>query len=301
MFVKKSPSTTPRLSWTDSWPLGPALAPAPSSATPRRRLSANDKSPLGSPRHGAKAADAWLKAARTSVLMRKQPQETHGYLLRAAKMRKVEAGEVVYEEGAVPDAFYVINEGSFRVSTSTVDGSSRQLARVLGPSDTFGSHELLLGLKQRTVQVACVEAGAVWVLPLKIFDAQLKVPPAPAPSLIARVSAVPLFTSLSKEAIKQLCRAVQDNVTVAKGEALVQQGERCALYMLESGQLKLVCDGQEDAKTILKAPRSFGEPSLYADETLRVHEAAITAWAGEAKLLKFDAADIEALIGYGLP
>ena len=127
------------------------------------------------------------------------------------------------------------------------------------------------------------------------------VPPAPAPSLIARVSAVPLFASLSKEAIKQLCRAVQDNVTVAKGEALVQQGERCALYMLESGQLKLVCDEQEDAKTILKAPRSFGEPSLYADETLRVHEAAITAWAGEAKLLKFDAADIEALIGYGLP
>ena len=58
MFAKKSPSTTPRLSWTDSWPLGPALAPAPSSATPRRRLSANDKSPLGSPRHGAKAADA---------------------------------------------------------------------------------------------------------------------------------------------------------------------------------------------------------------------------------------------------
>ena len=195
----------------------------------------------------------------------------------------------------------MINEGSFRVSTSTVDGSSRQLARVLGPSDTFGSHELLLGLKQRTVQVACVEAGAVWVLPLKIFDAQLRVPPAPAPSLIARVSAVPLFASLSKEAIKQLCRAVQDNVTVAKGEALVQQGERCALYMLESGQLKLVCDGQEDAKTVLKAPGAFGEPSLYADEALRVHEAAITAWAGEAKLLKFDAADIEALIGYGLP
>ena len=51
--------------------------PLPSSATPRRRLSANDKSPLGSPRHGAKAADAWLKAARTSVLMRKLPPETH--------------------------------------------------------------------------------------------------------------------------------------------------------------------------------------------------------------------------------
>lgn len=280
-----------------------APAAAPAGTTPRARKLSNPMvlaSPLGSPRRGSLSADAWLQAARSSILMRKLPQEAHGYLMRAAKMKKIEPGEVIYTEGDAPDAFYVVNAGKLRATTTTFEGNGQQLARELGPADTFGSHELILGLKKRAVTITCIEAGSVWTLPPKVFDAKIKVAPAPAPSLVSRIAAVPMFAGLSKEAQKQLCRAVQDAVEVKKGEKLATQGERSAVYMLESGQLKSVVDGNDERKTILKAPMSFGEASLYDDERSRVHESELTAWAGSATLMKFEAADIEALVGFDL-
>lgn len=70
--------------------------------------------------------------------------------------------------------------------------------------------------------------------------------------------------------------------------------------MLEAGQLKSVTDGDDDAKTILRAPTSFGDEALYDEDGTRVHASELTAWGGPASLLRFEASDIEALIGYGL-
>ena len=169
-------------------------------------------------------AETFFQAARSSVLMRKLPAEAHGYLLRAAKLRNVKAGEKIYEEGAEVDAFYVINLGQFRATVMTLQGSFAQLVRELGPGDTFGSHELILNEKKRSVTVTALDSGSVWTLPVKVFDSKIKVAPAPAPSLVSRVSAVPLFAGLSKDKIKQLCRAAIDGQTVAKGDKLGVQG-----------------------------------------------------------------------------
>ena len=127
-----------------------------------------------------------------------------------------------------------------------------------------------------------------------------KLAPAPAPSLVQRVAQVPFFATLPKPLIMQLCRAAS-TVTVEKGNRLASQNARLsAIYSLEEGQLKSVEFGCEAEKVIIKAPKMIGTNALYNDSDARVHGADLTAWAGSATLLRFEVADIEALIGYPL-
>ena len=277
------------------WKRGPAGA-APAAAPPDWRC--------GSPRNGSAAAEGWKLAAKKSVLLRALPSEGQAYVHRACSLVGTTAGKVIYKQGDDADAFYVVQSGRYAATQLGADGETQQTVRRYEASDTFGSHELLQADQTRATTMTVLEAGSVWVIPKKVFDAKLKVAPAPAPSLVEKVRSCRSFAELAPEQITLLCRAVV-NISMEKSKPVCKQGDAAhSVYALLDGQLKIVKDNDQEGKKLLKTPESkgacLGEACFFPDETMRVHDADISAWAGSSTLLKFSCADVEALIGYSL-
>ena len=167
-------------------------------------------------RKTAAGKDAFAAATKACVLMRKMPPEVVGYVTRACKLVKTEAGDVLFSQGDEPEAFYIIDSGRYRASIQASDGERVQLVRDYSAPGTLGSSDLMLECK-RTVTITTVEAGAVWKLSRKVFDAKMKLAPAPMPSLVERLRAVPFFASLPREHLALLTRAVTTTTTTTKG------------------------------------------------------------------------------------
>ena len=144
------------------------------------------------------------------MLLRKHPPEAQAFILRSCKLVKTQAGNKVYTQGAAADSWYIIESGRYRATQRASDGVAEQVVREFGPLQTFGSHELIAGLSSRCETVHVLEDGAVWVLAKKTFDAKLRVAPAPAPSLVERVRAIPLFDGFTHEQLTLVCRAAVD-------------------------------------------------------------------------------------------
>lgn len=240
-------------------------------------------------------------ATKQCVVLRKLPSEVLGYVQRSCKLVRIEANQAVYVQGEPSLDFFIVQTGRYRVTVTGPDGVTQQLVREYGMGDTFGSHELLLGKPPRSVGVTALEDGSLWVIPDKVFAAKLRLAPAPAPSLVEKVRNVTVFEGLSTEKLTLLCRAVS-NVTITKGNPLHAKGDASddVLALIE-GQLKLTSgDDDEATNSVVKAPHCFGEEAFHPDAHFRVRSFNASAWAGAAVLLKFNAADVEALLGYEL-
>jgi hypothetical protein len=67
-----------------------------------------------------------------------------------------------------------------------------------------------------SLQVAATdEGGSLWAIPKRVFDAKIKLSPAPPKGLVPFLSSVPLLSKLSKPELTQLARA-------GKGQGLTQ-------------------------------------------------------------------------------
>lgn len=184
------------------------------------------------------------------------------------------------------------------------------LVREFGPGDTFGSAELIHDVA-RTTTISSMEHGLVWTLPKKVFDVKLKKAPAPAPSLIARLRAVPFFQALPQGHLVELCRAgVMRKKTLEEGDELFAKGSPArTIYALEDGTVASE-PANGEPRAILRASTTargaerpegiLGAQALFAEESVRLFETSVTACAGKATVLCFDVHDIEALVGYGL-
>ena len=78
-------------------------------------------------------------------------------------IRPVRAGEVVIREGEPADRFYVIADGSFRVTQRDLGSTAERLLRTLGADDVFGEIGLLTG-RARTATVTAETDGMLLVL-----------------------------------------------------------------------------------------------------------------------------------------
>ena len=266
----------------------------------------------GSPRQGSAAAAAavetWATAVKRSVLLRKLPAEVLGYVQRSCKSIKVQPNQAIFTQGEPSVDFYVVQTGRYRVTITGPDGETQQLVREYDVSDAFGSHELLAGGNPpRKATVTALEAGALWLIPGKVFDSKLRFAPVPAPSLVDKVRQLSIFEGLPTEQLTLLCRAVT-NVTVDKGKTLHCKGDEAReVIALVDGKLKALAeggggkgDGEGSGKQIVEAPCCFGQEAFHPDEEYRVRAADVAAWAGKAVLMTFSVYDVEALLGYML-
>jgi CRP-like cAMP-binding protein len=155
-----------------------------------------------------KEEDPFKAIARRSLLMRHLDAAELTFVASNARLSEYEAGSVVYGVGDMADYFYVVSSGTFQESEPHPSGEgTRPKRRHTAVGAPFGSHELLFGGLRKTSVVATDNGGAAWAIPKRVFDAKIKLSPAPAKEMLTFLSSVPLLSKLMKAELTQLARA----------------------------------------------------------------------------------------------
>lgn len=257
---------------------------------PSHRSPTAARDGVGKPR---KADSPWMDAVRKCVLTAKLPAAEVKFVMGSARHMDVEAGQVLFEEGASPDAFYMVKSGRY----SATRGGTK--VRTYAEGDSFGAFEMLYPSTQRTIRVECEEGGSVWSLPQRVFDMKLKVAQAPKAATLELVKDIGLFSTLPKDVLVQLCRAVAQQEFKA-GDSVCSQGDTAnCLWAVVKGEV-VTSVKDNSFQLTMRPPECFGESSLYADDALRIRQASVTAGEGGATLISLPVCHLENLIGYGL-
>lgn len=95
-----------------------------------------------------------------------------------------------------------------------------------------------------------------------------------APEAIARLRRIPLFTQLDEQALKRIASAAREKSYPKNSVILFEDDPGDALYVVLTGQVKVVLigeDGREVILSILKQGDFFGEMSLIDDQPRSAH------------------------------
>ena len=114
----------------------------------------------------------WELAVARSIILYDAPKNTLKFVQSKARSLLTSPGDILYEEGAEPESYYIVQSGLYRATYEPKQGGTANL-RDYYPLDSFGSHELLCASKRLT-RVAALEGGAVWVIDRRIFEYKLK-------------------------------------------------------------------------------------------------------------------------------
>jgi len=322
----KEPSTEPTES-TERRPRQrsksiPAMRPLPPCNYDTPVTSASARAGLGLDDND----HTWRMAVCNSVLMRELSPDELAFLKSSLGWRAMVADQTLYKQNAADDQqFYIVKSGLFVASERLPSGVTRVL-REYTAGEHFGSLELLYGMDgmrtPRTCTMTCVEAGDLWVVDRRLFDAKLKKPPASPldtrelETLLAKVSDVPLFrdAQLTPVQLQQLVRATVET-EYEPGEALCTKGEGAySIFAVVEGacvaRSELGTEKEHQFELVMSAPTVFGESALSSDEPMRTRAASVVAQEacveegrerrGGCKVLVFAVAAIEALVGFVL-
>lgn len=95
-----------------------------------------------------------------------------GRVTQFLQHRRYRAGELLFCEGQVGKAVFIIETGKVEISRKTVSGPPRSLA-VLGPGQVFGEMALLDSL-ERTASATVIEDGIIYFLYTASLDALIR-------------------------------------------------------------------------------------------------------------------------------
>lgn len=206
--------------------------------------------------------------------------------------RRYVAGEVIFRQGDLPLALYMVVSGQVR--ESGVDGAGREVfRRTVGPGECFGRYALLLGRPQRATAHAVGEVRLL-ELPSREFNPLLPRHPQLRERLLplavaGRLRAMPVFRELSNEEIVHIAGLVEEHAVV-EGQIILRAGERDApLYLILSGQVRVTAAGREE---VLTAGNFFGEEEVLTGRLSSVSATALTT----AELYALPAQDLRWLL-----
>ncbi len=188
-------------------------------------------------------------------------------------LRHVPAGEIVFQEGEVGDALYLVDTGRVEVVSSLLR-RGEILAR-LGAGGFFGEMALLTG-KSRTTGVRAVEDSNLWVLYRRDFEELTATHPSLGQALARTLSErlhesgetfadrhlrkISLFSGLNTAQLADVAERLFP-ARYQPGEMIYRQGDSGdRLFMIESGEARL--GNSAGANFRLTAGEFFGERSL---------------------------------------
>jgi ATP-binding cassette subfamily B protein len=254
-------------------------------------MSASEQLPEG--------ADGVLEALPVLQLL---PADARRLVVEAFEPVSYRFGEVIVEEGAEADGFYVIVSGSARVLRRDDRGEERTLGS-LGPGDSFGEIALLEdGDRTATVRAS----GQIEGLKLEkgLFRALAQVNPEIRGHFERHVERVRLrdffrlssqFAELDPDTLDALIDSLE-RITVEKGEIVVRQGDPSdSMFFVEEGRLRAVWQTEEGTRgdvAYIRRGDFFGERSLLLGLPRAVSVEAVTA----ATLLVLRASDFRRLV-----
>ncbi len=88
---------------------------------------------------------------------------------RQAVLKRFRTGQVVFSQGDVGKALYIVQSGRFEAEVGTADGNI-MVARIHGPGSQFGEITLLDSRLGRTATIKALEASSVLVISSEQFD-----------------------------------------------------------------------------------------------------------------------------------
>jgi CRP-like cAMP-binding protein len=124
---------------------------------------------------------SWMWDVLTQPAFRKVPPESINAMFTRFEAVSCSAGEVIIEQGAVGDYYYLIREGRARITRTSSDNLRQTLADI-GKSESFGEDALLTG-DPRNATVTMLTDGLLMRLSKQDFDQLLSAP------LVHKVSA----------------------------------------------------------------------------------------------------------------
>lgn len=200
---------------------------------------------------------------------------------KALEFRSYARGEFIIETGAPGDAVYIIEEGRARLISESREGESFE---ELDESMLLGHTAVVTG-KPYSASVRAISDVSTWVLPRSVYLELIPKHPAikiafsralaetlPAndhADAIERVRQLPLFSDVPTEALSALVsRLVMRHFPA--GEVVYAEGTAGdALYVVESGEIRLFDAPFSDAQLLekVRAGESFGEMALLTGRT----------------------------------
>lgn len=122
-----------------------------------------------------------------------------GRVMMAMQRRPYRAGEVVFEEGQLGRAVFILKSG--KVELSRKSGNTRRVLGVLTPGQMFGEMALLEQM-QRTASATVLEDGEIYLLYSATLDTLIRQHPGIGVVLLRNVAA--LLSALLRRANTEL-------------------------------------------------------------------------------------------------
>ncbi len=213
------------------------------------------------------------------------------------------AGDTVCDPTVDADALFVVGEGTVAAEVSA--GPDAVTAR------RFEAGAVLCGVRAMVPELRCLRAralGEAWVL--RVPRHALESARADDPEVfegIAALSHNALRRNLLRDALPRVLGELDDAlleecerritwVSVARGEAVVRQGDRAdAWFVVATGRLQVVQQGSDGGPRVLGEigrGEGFGEAALLSGATRTATVVALR----DAELMRLGVADLEALV-----
>lgn len=231
------------------------------------------------------------------------PEATLARLAASCTRLALRAGDTVCDPAVDADALFVVGEGTV---VADVNAGADAVA-----TRRFEAGAVLCGLRGVVPELRCLRARAAgegWVLrvPRRALEAARTDDPEVFEG-IAALSHNALRRNLLRDALPRVVGELDDAlleecerritwVTVARGEAVVRQGDRAdAWFVVATGRLQVVQQSADgDARVLGEIGRGegFGEAALLSGASRTATVVALR----DAELMRLGAADLEALV-----
>ena len=173
--------------------------------------------------------------------------------------RQLEAGDIVFEEGAEGDSVFVIQSGE--VELSRLGASGRSVVARLGPGAFFGEMSVILG-ERRTARAVALVPTRLIQLDAATFEGLC----IDRPEVAIRV--IHMLTERLIDAERRLAKLGVDDLVRPLVRVLVDEAEPCADGMRIRTTLRRLAD--DTGLTMLEAHRALHQ--LFDRKALRLVE-----------------------------
>eukprot|EP00928_Gymnodinium_smaydae_P014514 TRINITY_DN15331_c0_g2_i2.p1 TRINITY_DN15331_c0_g2~~TRINITY_DN15331_c0_g2_i2.p1 ORF type:complete len:941 (+),score=222.70 TRINITY_DN15331_c0_g2_i2:180-2825(+) len=204
----------------------------------------------------------------TMMELLKLTDDQINYMATLAKPVTYAKGDLVFAQGDIGDAFYIVHDGIFSpfVQRGTLSGPESTTTEVkkLCFGDSFGELALLYDAL-RSMSVKCVQDGKLWMVTKAAFKSVISM----RYTLRIRryrelIAGVPLFQKIDEGTKADLVNALEE-MHFHYGQDICVQGDvGHTFYVLIEGTCRVTVDGQETNN--LKPGDHFGEKALLEDE-----------------------------------
>jgi len=234
---------------------------------------------------------------KMQLLFRTLDQEQLNEVIDAMFEQTVAADEVVIEQGADGDFFYVVDKGVYHALIKTKEGEPLLKVFEYNGEGNFGELALLYN-QPRAATVQAITEGTLWKMDRQTFrKIVLKSAFQKRKMYESFLSSVSLLEHLNTYDRENIADALVGK-SFSAGEAVVRQGDDAdGMYFVEAGTLLVLkkLEGEDEEKTVNEVQQGgyFGELALVNHDK----RAATVAAKDDVKVAFLDTAAFERLLG----